>query len=194
MKVFTTEQELRDLDKATYTGGAEGAAAGLAISIPGVMAASRYSPAFGRLPLQAKAFAVILFTGPIMAIRIEQRMTQFDEAHNWTGATRKLLENQRDAKEIELENLHGWRRMKQWAINNQYKVILGSWALSMSVASAIIFRDKHQSTSQKVVQARMWAQGLTVGILIGAGILTHSAREEAAKHHTEDHSWRQLVS
>ena len=39
----------------------------------------------------------------------------------------------------------------------------------------------------------MWAQGLTIGILIGAGILTHSARQEAAKHHTEDHSWRQLV-
>ena len=39
----------------------------------------------------------------------------------------------------------------------------------------------------------MWAQGLTIGIMIGAGILTHSARQEAAKHHTEDHSWRQLV-
>lgn len=83
MKVFTTEQELRDLEQATYRGGAEGAAAGLAMSIPGVMAASRYSPAFGRLPLQAKAFAVILFTGPVMAIRIEHRMTEFDEQHNW---------------------------------------------------------------------------------------------------------------
>ena len=83
MKVYTTEQELRELDNATYRGGAEGAAAGLALSVPGVIAASRYSPAFGRLPLQAKAFAVILITGPIMAIRIEQRMTQFDEQHNW---------------------------------------------------------------------------------------------------------------
>ena len=83
MKVYTTEQELRELDYATYKGAAEGAAVGLATSIPGVMAASRWSPAFGRLPLQAKAFAVILITGPIMAIRIENRMTQFDEEHNW---------------------------------------------------------------------------------------------------------------
>ncbi|WP_374939254.1 HIG1 domain-containing protein [Pseudoalteromonas sp. SWYJZ12] len=26
-------------------------------------------------------------------------------------------------------------------------------------------RDKYQTTAQKVVQARMWAQGLTIGIL-----------------------------
>ena len=28
----------------------------------------------------------------------------------------------------------------------------------------------------------MWAQGLTIGVLIGAGILTHRARAEAAAH------------
>jgi hypothetical protein len=39
----------------------------------------------------------------------------------------------------------------------------------------------------------MWAQGLTIGILIAAGILTHSTREEAAKHVPVDHSWRDLV-
>ena len=28
----------------------------------------------------------------------------------------------------------------------------------------------------------MWAQGLTIGVLISAGILTHRARAEAAAH------------
>ncbi|MBH0005030.1 HIG1 domain-containing protein, partial [Pseudoalteromonas sp. SWYJZ12] len=32
-------------------------------------------------------------------------------------------------------------------------------------AGAVISRDKYQTTAQKVVQARMWAQGLTIGIL-----------------------------
>jgi Hypoxia induced protein conserved region len=53
--------------------------------------------------------------------------------------------------------------------------------------------SRHQSTSQKVVQARMWAQGLTIGILIAAGIVTHSERADAAKHHAVDHSWRELL-
>jgi len=63
----------------------------------------------------------------------------------------------------------------------------------MAVAGTIIMRDRHQSTSQKIVQARMWAQGLTIGILVAAGILTHSQREDAARHHAVDHSWRELL-
>lgn len=39
----------------------------------------------------------------------------------------------------------------------------------------------------------MWAQGLTIGILIATGIITHSQREEAAKHNAVDHSWRELL-
>jgi hypothetical protein len=39
----------------------------------------------------------------------------------------------------------------------------------------------------------MWAQGLTIGILIAAGILTHSQREVAAKRHVVDHSWREFL-
>jgi hypothetical protein len=39
----------------------------------------------------------------------------------------------------------------------------------------------------------MWAQGLTVGILIAAGIVTHSERANAVNHHAVDHSWRELL-
>jgi hypothetical protein len=39
----------------------------------------------------------------------------------------------------------------------------------------------------------MWAQGLTIGILIAAGIATHSERTDAARHHAVDHSWRELL-
>lgn len=41
---------------------------------------------------------------------------------------------------------------------------------------------RYQTNSQKVVQARMWAQGLTVGIMIVAGALQHSKRAAAAEH------------
>ena len=38
----------------------------------------------------------------------------------------------------------------------------------------------------------MWAQGLTIGILIATGIITHSQRTEVAKRNV-DHSWRELL-
>ena len=37
---------------------------------------------------------------------------------------------------------------------------------------------RYQSSAQKIVQARMWAQGLTIGVLITAGVLTHSQQQE----------------
>ena len=43
----------------------------------------------------------------------------------------------------------------------------------------------------------MWAQGLTIGVLIAAGALTHSQRvkaiEEGPIHHNTDHSWRDII-
>ena len=44
----------------------------------------------------------------------------------------------------------------------------------------------------QVVQARMWAQGLTIGIIIAAGILTHSQRSKAYEEEDE-HRVRHLV-
>ena len=40
----------------------------------------------------------------------------------------------------------------------------------------------------------MWAQGLTVGVLIAAGIMTQSQRTESAKHQRNvDHSWQNIL-
>ena len=40
----------------------------------------------------------------------------------------------------------------------------------------------------------MWAQGLTIGVLIAAGIMTQSQRTQAAKDHRNvDHSWQNIL-
>jgi hypothetical protein len=74
---------------------------------------------------------------------------------------------------------------------------MGSWATSLGVAAAIISRNKfvlffrlwclagfaefcilrYQTYPQKIVQARMWAQGLTIGLLIVAGALTQTRKK-----------------
>lgn len=52
--------------------------------------------------------------------------------------------------------------------------------------------DRSNNTAQ-IVQARMWAQGLTIGIIIAAGVLTHSQRAKAYDEE-EDHRFRHVVS
>jgi hypothetical protein len=126
------------------------------------------------------------------------------------GVGRELLDSAKARESHEWDGLSSSEKFSRWVARHQYKVILGTWATSMAVAGTIIMRDRydhsysafpaspnriprHQSNSQKIVQARMWAQGLTVGILIATGIVTHSQRTEAAKHNAVDHSWRELL-
>ncbi|KAI0254735.1 hypothetical protein BJV78DRAFT_1182567 [Lactifluus subvellereus] len=193
MKVNITREEIEAFDRATIRGSIEGIAAGLAVSLPASFAAQRYSHAYRALPLSLKALGVVLIVGPAWAIQTERRGVEFDEEYNWKGISRQLLDNAKAREVSEWDNLSSKEKFLKWVARNQYKVILGSWAASMAVAGTIIMRDRHQSTSQKVVQARMWAQGLTIGVLITTGILTHSQRKESANHHAVDHSWRELL-
>ena len=40
----------------------------------------------------------------------------------------------------------------------------------------------------------MWAQGLTIGVLIAAGVMTQSQRTQSAKHDRNvDHSWKNIL-
>ena len=39
----------------------------------------------------------------------------------------------------------------------------------------------------------MWAQGLTIGVIIAAGILTSSQRQKQYENRTVDHSWREML-
>ena len=53
-----------------------------------------------------------------------------------------------------------------WGKENRYPIVAGSWVLSMGVALGIVGRSPHLSTQQKLVQARVYAQGLTIAVLI----------------------------
>lgn len=52
-----------------------------------------------------------------------------------------------------------------WAATNKYSIVFASWVASMGAAFAMVSRSP-LSTSQKLVQARVYAQGLTLGVMI----------------------------
>ena len=53
-----------------------------------------------------------------------------------------------------------------WGKENRYPIVGVSWAASMAIALGIVGRSPYLSTPQKLVQARLYAQGLTVAVLI----------------------------
>ena len=68
-------------------------------------------------------------------------------------------------KELEAQ-MNTKDRAQKWLSDNRYHVVLGSWAASMTAAFAIVGRSPHLSTTQKLVQARVYAQGLTLAVII----------------------------
>jgi TRAP-type C4-dicarboxylate transport system permease small subunit len=81
-------------------------------------------------------------------------------------------------------------KLADWAQRHEYSIIVGGWAVSLAAAGGIISRNKcvltpmisrYPPTAQKVVQARMWAQGLTIAIILAAaGLKTNHNKGESA--------------
>ncbi|KAH9918187.1 uncharacterized protein BXZ73DRAFT_105312 [Epithele typhae] len=193
MKVNVTEEELAAHEAATMRGAIEGIVAGLAISVPASIYAHRRWAAYRALPLHLKALGIIMVVGPCYAIQAEQRGVQYDKSL-WTGAANAVMHREEMLSENRWEQMTVAQKVKDWASRNQYKVIVGSWAASMAIAGTIVMRNRYQSTPQKIVQARMWAQGLTIGVIIAAGIMTQSQRAEHAQHRQVDHSWANILA
>ena len=57
-----------------------------------------------------------------------------------------------------------------WGKRNRYSIVGGSWVASMAIALGLVGRNPYLSTQQKLVQARVYAQGLTVAVLIATAI------------------------
>ena len=76
-----------------------------------------------------------------------------------------------------LEEYREWNRLslsdKCFTVlnDNKYKIIISAWAGSLYGSWVLVNRDKIMDTAQKAVQARMYAQGITIILLLGTLLL-----------------------
>lgn len=54
----------------------------------------------------------------------------------------------------------------QWLSDNRYSIVFGSWVASMGTALGLVGRNPYLTGPQKLVQARVYAQGLTIAVVI----------------------------
>lgn len=80
-------------------------------------------------------------------------------------------------------------------MRNKYKIIVGAWAASLGGSFYLINRDKLMTMSQKIVQARMYAQGLTVIILLATMAVSVSAGEQRRlDNEQEAQEWEKIAA
>jgi len=162
MKVISKEEEQEHYN-VVLKSGAIGGSIGLAAGIAGVTLASRRYPAFRSLTLPFRSF-LVTSAGTFAAIISAERSSinyqrAKDPMYFYKDAAQQMAEKVR-------QNENASARLKDWGRQNRYSIVLTSWIAAMGIALALVNRNKYLTTSQKLVQARVYAQGLTLAVLI----------------------------
>ncbi|KAL0935352.1 uncharacterized protein CTRU02_209942 [Colletotrichum truncatum] len=162
MKVLSKEEEAEHY-QVVVKGGLLGGSLGLGVGLAGVLFASRRYPAFRQLTLPFRSFLVTssaTFGAIVNADRASIRYGhEKDPMFGYQDATARAVAEAK-AKETTMQ------KFKQWGRENRYSIVFTSWLASMGVAFALVNRNKYLTGAQKLVQARVYAQGLAVVMLV----------------------------
>jgi len=166
---------------ATVKGGTLAGVVGLAVGSAGVYAAQHRYTLIRNLTLPFKVFLAVS-TGSFAAIIGADRSGRAYEAAQHPDR------DYHSARAAQLEaldaNASRQERALRWASDNRYSIVGASWVASMGVAFAMVSRSP-MNTAQKLVQARVYAQGLTMAVVI-ASLALEGADMKAARSEGKD--------
>lgn len=163
MKILTKEEEAAHY-KDVLTGGLIGGTLGLGLGLGSVYFASKRYASFKGLTLPFRAF-LVTSTGTFFAIVNAER---WSIAHQIAQDPRRNYTDESACNaQLIRENQSTYDRFLEYGKENRYKMVFVSWLASMGIAFAIVSRQP-LSTANKVVQARVYAQGLTLAVLIAS--------------------------
>jgi len=177
MKILTKEEEQAHYN-ATVKGGFIGGIGGLLVTGGLVVFAHRRYHFFHQLTPQLKAFLITsggTFAGIIAA---DHSSRAYETQRNPLDRQHVEREKQRHAEEVAGKS---WtERAMDFGRKERYKIVGGSWLASIVAAFAIVNRNKYLTGAQKLVQARVYAQFLTLGVLVASAAfeISDSKNEE----------------
>jgi len=163
MKILTKEQEAEHY-RQTLIGGSIYGVTGLAVGLVGVIGAHRRYHFIRSLTPALKAF-LVTSTGTFAGIIGADHYSRAYEA----SQNPKEVEFRKRQSEQAIKEKAGktfTQRAMEFGKKERYKIVGGSWVASIAAAWMLVNRNKYLSGAQKIVQARVYAQFLTVGVLI----------------------------
>lgn len=102
-------------------------------------------------------------------------------------------------REVALEQQRAWakltpsERVFQTLSKYKYQVIVGAWAALLYGSWRYVNKDKYMLTTQKAVQARVYAQAITVVLLLLTILLAMKENEIKAKEEPKKPHWQQAL-
>ncbi|KAL9936095.1 hypothetical protein V8E36_004937 [Tilletia maclaganii] len=193
-KVGNEERRQQQYDYA-ISHAAKGAALGLGAALPVAFILNKRWAPFRRLNLPVQAFFVSSAAIASGVIAADKAGIRFDEEH-YTDEGARIRRQNLSVEDQMWAQLSMRDRILTHIKDNQFAAIAGIWALSLGGIFAYI-RTQPMSGAQKLVQARVWAQGITLVSLVGLAGISQipSAGDKILKYEKEynQHSWRNFM-
>jgi len=162
MKILSKEEEQAHYN-AVVRGGLIGGSVGLAAGIGGAIILNKRWTFFNHLTLPLKAFFITSSSTFGAIVHADTYSRNFErQRHGYddiTDATQRAMLEAR-------ANMSAWEKAKDFGREYRYPIVTTSWAASMAASLGIVSRNRYLTTAQKLVQARMYAQGLTLLVLV----------------------------
>ncbi|KAG4305764.1 hypothetical protein PORY_000674 [Pneumocystis oryctolagi] len=159
MKIYSKEEEEEHYRIIIHSGLKSGIIA-LGISTLGSFILNKKWSKFRQLPFPIKSFFVSSIATTALVFATDNASRKYQD--NKYGSPNSV----EPVKELNWKNA-----LLKWGSENKWKIIGGSWVLGMAGSISLLWKDKYLTKAQKLVQARMYAQGITLLILlISAGM------------------------
>ncbi|ODQ82629.1 hypothetical protein BABINDRAFT_31244 [Babjeviella inositovora NRRL Y-12698] len=177
---------------ATAIGAAKGTFVGLAFSTAIFTVGARRWPAIRKLNTSVKAAMWVMPAAALYALGGELASTAFDQ---------KMYQSEQMHEEMLHSHQH-WASLttKEKVITslseNRYSVLGASWVGSMWGSWVLVNRDPIMTKAQKIVQARMYAQALTIVLLIGTVYLSTYEKDHGMgpKRNSSRVQWERVLA
>lgn len=143
--------------------GTVGGVAGLAIGWTGISLASRRWALIRNLTLPMKGF-ITTSIGAAGAIHTAEKGSKdFDQIQQKEKSY--YSGRQADLRSQEIAGMSTKEKLMDWARREKYKIFGIAWLASMAGSWILISRNRYLTGKQKIVQARVYAQGISLGLL-----------------------------
>ncbi|ODV90102.1 hypothetical protein CANCADRAFT_12258, partial [Tortispora caseinolytica NRRL Y-17796] len=142
--------------RQTMIGALQGGLVGGSLAFGLNYLAIRRFPSYARLPIGVKSLFVAAGTFFSISVRAELLGTRYEK--NLYAAPEHIKEKIHYDSFLE--------KARAEFNENKYSYVFGAWLAAVAGSGVYLWRDKLMTPAQKVVQARMYAQGLTVVLLL----------------------------
>ncbi|WFD00378.1 (R)-2-hydroxyglutarate--pyruvate transhydrogenase [Malassezia yamatoensis] len=179
----------------TVANGAKGFLVGTITALLGGAVAQARVASIRTLPVSIKG-SLVLSSGLAVGVISAERSGIAYEQKSFNDNSAQINRRLRELHDQRWSQFSTLDRALAWAKFHKFKVVIGSWFTSMA-GTWLYIQSQPLSFSQKIVQARVWAQGLTLAsLLVMAGVTQFPTEadkllEEEAQQ--ANHSWKNLI-